>query len=366
MTTAALPRKDFNMDTDTGNTSTQPKAYAYTQYDETYSVLAEPAFYHQVTDFMGTPKQNLCINLIEAETGEDFATLTVNLGEFISIKDSAYIDTNNLPGIDKWLEDNGIAKMTGLTKQSGYCAYPLAVFDKEFLESIDHGRLAAYREQFDFDKEIIEEPDFSIEIIEPKIRTVAAEEAAWAISANTVLGKELWFFEAHLAEDQESPTGEGFYFASWKRDKEGNWSEYDGGQYWGYSSATDLDEVIGETLPFSDYTHELIPYEDFEAVCFYGDKSVEQNYADSFSTKLPEQDQRERAYDVTICETLKRTVSVRAKSADEAHAKVEDDWRDGVYVLDADDFKEVHFTTREQQRTQTSQKDRSERIGGSR
>jgi len=324
------------MESDTSITSAQPRAYGYTQYDETYSVLAEPAFYQQVTDWTGAPKQNLCVTLTEVETGEDFATLTVNLGEFIGIYGAAHIDTNNLPGVDEWLEDNGIAKMTGLSKQSGYCTYPLAVFDKEFLDSIDHGRLSAYRDQFDFDKE----PELSSK--------EAVEEAAWAISADTILGQELWFFEAHMAEDQESPTGQGFYFASWRCDKEGNWSEYDGGQYWGYSSATSLEEVIGETLPFHEYSATLIPYEDLEAICFYGDKSVEQKYADSFGVKLPEQTQKERLYDVTICETLKRTVSVKAINADEAHEKVEGAWKEGVYVLDADDFKETHFTVSHQ------------------
>ena len=81
---------------------------------------------------------------------------------------------------------------------------------------------------------------------------------------------------------------------------------------------------------------------------------------------MPEHTPKEKTYDVTICETLKRTVSVRASSSEEANEKVEDAWKDGVYVLDAEDFKEVHFTTLEQQRTQTSQKNRSEWIGGSR
>jgi hypothetical protein len=59
---------------------------------------------------------------------------------------------------------------------------------------------------------------------------------------------------------------------------------------------------------------------------------------------------KEKTYEVSICETLKRTVQVRANSADEAREKVEDAWKNGAHILDADDFKEVHFTACERQR----------------
>ena len=54
---------------------------------------------------------------------------------------------------------------------------------------------------------------------------------------------------------------------------------------------------------------------------------------------------KSKHYDVTICETLKRTVSVRAASAEEAQRIVEQQWKDSVHVLDCEDFKDVHFTT---------------------
>lgn len=52
----------------------------------------------------------------------------------------------------------------------------------------------------------------------------------------------------------------------------------------------------------------------------------------------------ERKYDVTICEVLKRTVQVQAKSEDEARQIVERQYYDQAHVLNADDFKEVDFT----------------------
>jgi len=45
-----------------------------------------------------------------------------------------------------------------------------------------------------------------------------------------------------------------------------------------------------------------------------------------------------KKYDVTITETLKRTVEVEAESQEQAEDIVADGWRDSKYVLGADDF----------------------------
>jgi hypothetical protein len=51
-----------------------------------------------------------------------------------------------------------------------------------------------------------------------------------------------------------------------------------------------------------------------------------------------------KAYDVDITEVSKRTVSIKADSAEEAHFLVEKGWKEGAYILDSDDFKEVDFS----------------------
>ena len=72
---------------------------------------------YSVTDFMGRELPGLAIVLDEV-TGspdglEEYAFLTVSFGEFISIKNSAYIDTNNCPFAEQLLSQ-GIAEPTGL------------------------------------------------------------------------------------------------------------------------------------------------------------------------------------------------------------------------------------------------------------
>ena len=52
-----------------------------------------------------------------------------------------------------------------------------------------------------------------------------------------------------------------------------------------------------------------------------------------------------REYNVQIKETLAMTVTVEAKSAAHAREIVEQGWKDQEYVLDADSFTDVTFTT---------------------
>lgn len=54
-----------------------------------------------------------------------------------------------------------------------------------------------------------------------------------------------------------------------------------------------------------------------------------------------------REYDVTITETLKKTVTVEAESQSEAEQLVSDAWHNSEYILDADDFVGVEFESAE-------------------
>lgn len=62
-----------------------------------------------------------------------FANITTNIGTVFH--DYNYVDTNNLPEIDKWLEENNFAKCTGLSVPSGFCEYPLMKFNIDAIEN---------------------------------------------------------------------------------------------------------------------------------------------------------------------------------------------------------------------------------------
>ena len=67
---------------------------------------------------------------------EPYATLTTNLCDAANQNASfAYVDTNNLPTAADFLVENGLATYTGMTRPSGFCAYPLYAFTTEFFES---------------------------------------------------------------------------------------------------------------------------------------------------------------------------------------------------------------------------------------
>ena len=64
-----------------------------------------------------------------------FAVITVNLQDNPFGMDKyqdetkfAYVDTNNCPWAEQFLEENNIAKSTGIFAPSGFCAYPLYEF----------------------------------------------------------------------------------------------------------------------------------------------------------------------------------------------------------------------------------------------
>ena len=53
-----------------------------------------------------------------------------------------------------------------------------------------------------------------------------------------------------------------------------------------------------------------------------------------------------KEFDITITETLKRTVTVQAENADEAMDLVHDQHSQGIHVLDADDFVDMTIETK--------------------
>lgn len=79
---------------------------------------------------------------------EQYAVLTVSFGDFLTLKNCAFIDTNNCPFAPQLLSDE-IAQDTGHSKISGYCEYPLWVLKEDFLKEIGGEKYEQYSEQFD-------------------------------------------------------------------------------------------------------------------------------------------------------------------------------------------------------------------------
>ncbi len=56
----------------------------------------------------------------------------------------AFVDTNNMPELEDFLVKNGIAEFTGLSQQSGFCQFPLYLFDAEKLRKLCPDGMADY------------------------------------------------------------------------------------------------------------------------------------------------------------------------------------------------------------------------------
>lgn len=104
--------------------------------ERNYSLVPSVELYI-VHDFMGKELPGLAIELFDAAAKEPYGILTVCFGEFIAIKNAAYIDSNNMPPeILKACLDAGIAKETILSKSASFGkSYPLWIFDEDFLRN---------------------------------------------------------------------------------------------------------------------------------------------------------------------------------------------------------------------------------------
>ena len=74
---------------------------------------------------------------------EPFANLTVNLGD--SAPDyCSYVDTNNLPDAEEFITQNGLGTFTGFIKRSGFCEFPLYMFEPDKLRALCPDGLEMY------------------------------------------------------------------------------------------------------------------------------------------------------------------------------------------------------------------------------
>lgn len=71
----------------------------------------------------------------EYDFWEPYCDITVNIPySSVNLKKTenmaeCFVDTNNVPDIDNWLVENGLAFYTNKSGQSGFCTYPVLCFD---------------------------------------------------------------------------------------------------------------------------------------------------------------------------------------------------------------------------------------------
>lgn len=101
----------------------------------------------------------MSINLIEQESKEPFSNLTVNLGRKVPAY-CAYVDTNHLPEAVKFIEEHNLGEFTSIVGLSGFCEYPLYMFDADRLRELCPDGMAEYERSIGMTKEV-SKPDKS-------------------------------------------------------------------------------------------------------------------------------------------------------------------------------------------------------------
>lgn len=85
------------------------------------------------------------IGLVSHEEGdtEPFGDVTVNIGDFAPDY-CGYLDTNNLSNVEEFITENDLGEFTGFIGRSGYCQYPLYMFNVDKLRELCPEQMDAY------------------------------------------------------------------------------------------------------------------------------------------------------------------------------------------------------------------------------
>ena len=89
----------------------------------------------------------LYLGLISYRDGdpEPFADVTVNIDAPVPDY-CGYLDTNNLSKVEKFVTENDLGEFTGIMGQSGYCQYPLYLFNVEKLRELFPSEMEVYEQ----------------------------------------------------------------------------------------------------------------------------------------------------------------------------------------------------------------------------
>ncbi len=101
---------------------------------------------YQVSLEINTYLNNGCMYIGLVEQGEypgPYGDLTVNL-EGKAPDYCGYVDLNNMPEMERFIEDNDLGEFTGLTRRSGFCEYPLYMFNVDKLREMCPDGMQAY------------------------------------------------------------------------------------------------------------------------------------------------------------------------------------------------------------------------------
>ncbi len=108
-----------------------------TQWGSTVEVQLE------INNYMNNNGLYLGLMGREEDYFEPYGDISVNLGTKAPDY-CAYVDLNNMPELEKFIEENDLGEFTGLTQRSGFCEYPLYMFNVDKLRELCPDGMATY------------------------------------------------------------------------------------------------------------------------------------------------------------------------------------------------------------------------------
>lgn len=98
----------------------------------------------------------MSIHLMDQESKEPFSNLTVNLGTKVPAY-CGYVDTNHLPEALQFIEEHNLGEFTSIVGLSGFCEYPLYMFNADRLRELCPDGMAEYERSIGMTKEATEQ-----------------------------------------------------------------------------------------------------------------------------------------------------------------------------------------------------------------
>ncbi len=83
---------------------------------------------------------------------EPFSNVTVNI-DAPAPDYCGYLDTNNLSNVEKFVKNHKLGEFTGIMGRSGYCEYPLYMFNADRLRALCPEQMALYEQSIGAVKE---------------------------------------------------------------------------------------------------------------------------------------------------------------------------------------------------------------------
>lgn len=105
----------------------------------------------EISTYQNNDSLYIGLNFAGEEYPEWYGDVTVNLGGKVPDY-CAYVDINNIPDLERFIEENEMGDFTGLTGRSGFCEYPLYLFNPEKLRELCPEGMAVYERSIGMDK----------------------------------------------------------------------------------------------------------------------------------------------------------------------------------------------------------------------